>query len=110
MAQKTIVTYECDLHDDGTTGDETLSFAFDGTSYEIDACATHAKDLRKRFDDIIPHARRTTMGRSQARPRRTAASRDHNTDVRAWAKQNGHQVSERGRIPAAVIAEYESAH
>ncbi len=46
MAQKTVVTVVCDLpHDGEIEGTETVSFAFDGTAYEIDVCSTHAKDL-----------------------------------------------------------------
>ena len=59
MAQKTVVTVVCDLpHDGEIEGSETVSFAFDGTGYEIDVCATHAKDLREKFGKYVEHARR----------------------------------------------------
>src|SRR5215471_17759799 len=81
MAQKTVVTVVCDLpHDGEVEGTETVSFAFDGTSYEIDVCATHAKDLREKFDKYTEHARRVAGGgggrrrRSRSGPGRERSS------------------------------------
>ena len=112
MAQKTVVTVVCDLpHDGEIEGTETVSFAFDGTSYEIDVCATHAKDLREKFGKYTEHARRVAGGGGGRRRRsRSGPGRERSSEIRAWAKQRGHKVSERGRIPAAIIAEYESSH
>src|SRR5262250_1876090 len=63
MAQKTVVAVVCDLpHDGEVEGTETVSFAFDGTAYEIDVCATHAKDLREKFGKYVEHTRRVTGG------------------------------------------------
>jgi len=42
-------------------------------------------------------------------PGRTAANRQHSGDIRAWAKEHGVAVSERGRIPATVIEQYHAA-
>ena len=113
MAQKTVVTVVCDLpHDGEVEGTETVSFAFDGTSYEIDVCATHAKDLREKFGKYVERARRVAGGGGGGRRRRSRSGpgRERSSEIRAWAKQHGHKVSERGRIPAAIIAEYESSH
>lgn len=113
MAQKTVVTVVCDLpHDGEVEGTETVSFAFDGTAYEIDVCATHAKDLREKFGKYVEHARRVagSGGGGRRRRSRSGPGRERSSEIRAWAKQRGHKVSERGRIPAAIIAEYESSH
>ena len=112
MAQKTVVTVVCDLpHDGEVEGTETVSFAFDGTAYEIDVCAAHAKDLREKFGKYVEHARRVAGGGGGRRRRsRSGPGRERSSEIRAWAKQRGHKVSERGRIPAAIIAEYESSH
>ncbi len=112
MAQKTVVTVVCDLpHDGEVEGTETVSFAFDGTGYEIDVCAGHAKDMREKFGQYVEHARRAVGGAGGRRRRaRSGPGRERSSEIRAWAKQRGHKVSERGRIPAAIIAEYESAH
>jgi Lsr2 len=113
MAQKTVVTVVCDLpHNQETEGSETVSFSFDGTSYEIDVCADHGADLRGKFSEYAEHARRASGGGSGGRRRRARSGpgRERSSEIRSWAKQHGHKVSERGRIPAAIIAEYESSH
>jgi len=63
MAQKTVVTVVCDLpHDGEIEGNETVSFGFDGTSYEIDVCSAHAKELHDTFTSYADHARRVSAG------------------------------------------------
>lgn len=112
MAQKTVVTVVCDLpHDGEIEGSETVSFGFDGTAYEIDVCSAHAKELREKFGQYTEHARRASgVAGGRRRRARTGPGRERSSEIRAWAKQRGHKVSERGRIPAAIIAEYESTH
>jgi hypothetical protein len=112
MAQKVKVTVVCDLpHDGEVEGTETVSFAFDGTAYEIDVCSTHAKELREKFGQYTDHARRAAGGPAGRRRRsRGGPGRERSSEIRAWAKQQGRKVSERGRIPASIIAEYEQSH
>ena len=112
MAQKVKVTVVCDLpHDGEVEGTETVSFSYDGTAYEIDLCQMHAKELRDKFGQYTEHARRATGGAAGRRRRsRSGPGRERSSEIRAWAKQRGHKVSERGRIPASIIAEYESSH
>jgi hypothetical protein len=113
MAQKTVVTVVCDLpHTGEVEGSETVSFSFDGTSYEIDVCTEHGADLRGKFGEYVEHARRASGGGGGSRRRRARSGpgRERSSEIRAWAKQRGHKVSERGRIPAAIIAEYEASH
>ena len=112
MAQKHVVTVVCDLpHGGEVEGTESVSFAFDGTAYEIDLCADHAKELREQFGAYTEHARKVAGGAAARRRRtRNGPSRERSSEIRAWAKETGHQVSERGRIPASIIAEYEDAH
>jgi hypothetical protein len=64
--------------------------------------------LRKQFAPFIEHARKAGRGQPR-RPGRTAASRQRSGEVRAWAKENGIAVSERGRIPASVVEQYYAA-
>jgi hypothetical protein len=110
MAQKTVVTVVCDLpHDGEIGGNETVSFAFDGTSYEIDVCSAHAKELHDTFSGFAEHSRRVSAS-GRRRKVRTGPGREHSSEIRAWARQRGHKVSERGRIPAAIITEYEASH
>ena len=83
-----------------------MRFAFDGTDYEIDLSAKNAAAFGKQLESYIEHARRA--GRAQPRrPGRT--SRQRSGDIRAWAKEQGLAVSERGRIPASVLEQYHAA-
>jgi hypothetical protein len=114
MAQKTVVTVVCDLpHDGEIEGNETVSFAFEGTSYEIDVCSAHAKELQDTFGPYAEHGRRIGAAGAGGRRRgraRTGPGRERSSEIRSWARQRGHKVSERGRIPASIIQEYEAAH
>jgi nucleoid-associated protein Lsr2 len=106
MAQKVTVVLEDDLT--GGPAEQTVRFAFDGTDYEIDLNAKNAATFGKQLAPYIEHARKA--GRAPARrPGRTAAGRQRSGDVRAWAKEHGLAVSERGRIPASVVEQYQAA-
>jgi hypothetical protein len=106
MAQRVTVALEDDL--DGGPADETVRFAFEGADYEIDLSKKNAAAFRRRFAPFVEHARKA--GRAQPhRPARTAASRQRSGDIRAWAKDHGIAVSERGRISASVVAQYQAA-
>jgi len=110
MAQKVSVLLLCDLHDSGDVeAEETLSFAVGNTSYEIDVCAKHAQKIRSKLQPFVGHARRASATRPRGRARR-AEDRAHPAEIRAWAKEHGYQISERGRIPASVVTEYEQSH
>lgn len=110
MAQKTVVTVVCDLpHDGEIEGTESVSFAFDGNAYEIDLCEPHSKELREKVGAFADHARRASAG-GRRRKARSGPGRERSSEIREWARQRGHKVSERGRIPASIIAEYEAAH
>ena len=106
MAQKVSVVLEDDLTS-GPAG-QTIRFAFDGTDYEIDLNAKNAATFSKQLAPYLEHARRA--GRAQPRrPGRTAVGRQRSGDIRAWAKEHGPAVSERGRIPANVVEQYQAA-
>ncbi len=114
MAQKVQVILVDDV--DGGEADETVSFALDGISYEIDVSASNAEAIRDALAPWVGHARRVG-GRAGARARsasapksRPAAERTDLSDVRAWARENGFQVSDRGRVSSEVRAAYEAAH
>jgi len=105
MARKTVVTLEDDL--DGGRADETVRFGIDGSEYEIDLSKKNAAKIRQQLAPFLEHARRA--GRTSRRPVRTAASRRRSHDIRQWAKEQGIELSERGRIPAGVAQRYEAA-
>jgi hypothetical protein len=106
MAQRVSVELEDDL--DGGPADETLRFGIGGTEYEIDLSKKNASKFRRQIAPYIEHARKAGRGQRR-RPARTASSRERSGDIRAWAKDHGIAVSERGRIPASVVQQYQAA-
>ena len=106
MAQRVTVALEDDL--DGGPADETVRFGFGGSDYEIDLSKKNARAFRKQLAPFIEHARKAGRGQRR-RPGRAAASRDRSGGIRAWAKGQGIAVSDRGRIPASVVEQYEAA-
>lgn len=119
MAQRTIVSLIDDI--DGSEADETIEFALDGSRYEIDLSQENASRLREAIAIYIANARRVnrTPGRAPssspsaaARPRSTATrpDREQTAAMREWARQNGHKVGDKGRIPAAIVEAYNAAH
>lgn len=106
MAQRVSVELEDDL-DEGPA-DETLRFGIGGSEYEIDLSKKNASKFRRQIAPYIEHARKAGRGQRR-RPARTASSRERSGDIRAWAKDHGIAVSERGRIPASVVQQYQAA-
>jgi len=106
MAQKITVALEDDL--DGGPADETVRFGLGGTEYEIDLSTKNANAFRRQLAPFIEHARRAGRG-PRRRAGRTASSRERSADIRAWAKDQGITVSDRGRIPASVAEQYDAA-
>jgi Lsr2 len=104
MAKQIQVVITDDI--DGGEAHETIAFGLDGSSLEIDLNKLNAAEFRQTVAPYIEHGRRVFRARA-ARP---ARDRGHSSDVREWAKQQGIKVSDRGRIPASVIADYEAAH
>ncbi|MEU2871864.1 Lsr2 family protein [Streptomyces olivoreticuli] len=110
MAQKVQVLLVDDL--DGGEADETVTFALDGKSYEIDLTAANADKLREALADYVKSARRTggrtAGGRGKARA--TTGGSPDTAKIRAWAKKNGYSVNDRGRVPADIREAYEKAN
>lgn len=109
MAQKVKILLIDDT--DGTEAVETVTFGLDGVQYEIDLNEANASRLR---DDLAPwvgHARRAGGRKRTGRGGGGGASRSGEAaKIRAWARENGYEVSERGRVPAEVRQAYEQAH
>ena len=106
MAQKITVALEDDL--DGGRAAQTLRFGFGGTEYEIDLSKKNAAAFRKQIAPYIEHGRK--IGRPAVRRGiRTAASRQRSSEIRAWAVEQGITVSERGRIPASLVEQYQAS-
>ena len=107
MAQKVSIVLVDDL--DGSEATETVTFGLDGTTYEIDLNDGNASALRDALSGYVGHARKVTGGSRRGR-KSTAASSSNTKDVREWAKGQGMDVSERGRISADVQQAYDAAH
>jgi hypothetical protein len=110
MAQKTIVELTDDV--DGGPAAETVTFALDGVTFEIDLSENNAETLRSILEPYTGAARKVTT--RTARNGRTTVMRPADTGVdsravRAWARSNGVELSSRGRIPAEVVEKYRAA-
>jgi hypothetical protein len=109
MAQRFQVLLVCDLHGDETPGVETVNFAVDGATYEIDVCEAHGAKLRNAFAPYVAAGRRAGRGGTGAGRRRRGQRSAGGVDpaaVRAWARSHNVKVSERGRISAELLARY----
>ena len=106
MAQRTQILYVDDI--DGSEADSTVRFGLDGADYEIDLNTNHADQFAEAIRPYIDAGRKVSSSRRPARGSRPA--RHNQSDVRAWARAQGLKISDRGRIPADVLARYESAH
>jgi hypothetical protein len=109
MAKKTVVLLEDDI--DGSEATETLSFALDGSEYEIDLNEGHANELREALARFTNAGRKVSGGRGRtvARTKSSQGGPDAKA-VRLWAAENGINVNTRGRIQAEVMEKYEAAH
>jgi hypothetical protein len=99
---------------DGSAADETLVFALDGTTYEIDLTSAHAKELRAALEGYVTAGRRVARGTVANTTRSRAVTparsdRDQNQAIRDWAKRQKIELSSRGRIPRAIVEQYEAA-
>ena len=115
MAQKVNIVLVDDL--DGSEATETVSFSLDGNNYEIDLNDQNAAALREALSGYVGHARkvagggaRRTGGRRPSGGGSSSSGGPNAKDVRAWAKENGYELSERGRVPAEVRQAYDAAH
>ena len=103
MAQKVSIELIDDL--DGSSADETVHFALDGSVYEIDLSGANATTLRDLLAPYIAAGRRTERV-AVARRRGPRNGANEATIIRAWARENGVKVSERGRVGAEVVSAY----
>ena len=117
MATQTKVELIDDLT--GDKADETVLFGIDGREFEIDLSRDHAGELRDNLARYLAKARKVgKVGKltavSTTTSKRTASgqrqSREQTAAIREWARANGHNISDRGRIPLEVAKAFEDAH
>jgi hypothetical protein len=112
MAQKVQTLLIDDL--DGGPAEGTVRFGLDGADYEIDLSAKHAEAMRKALEPYVSAARRAPgsvarrPGRNGRRAAAAAAGPD-STAVREWAKAQGIEVKDRGRVPADLVVKFKAA-
>lgn len=108
MAQKVQVVLTCDLDGDETPAVETVSFSYAGEGYEFELCQHHLDEFNRVMQPYVaaarPGGRRRRPGRRPHKPSADLAA------VREWARGNGYDVSDRGRISAAIREAFEAAH
>jgi len=108
MAQKVQTLFIDDI--DGGEAEGTVRFGLDGADYEIDLSGQHRDELHTALERYIAHARKVGGARRSARSSgRRGSSGIDTTAVRAWAREQGIGIKERGRVPADVVAKYRAA-
>lgn len=105
MAQRVTIELLDDVN--GAPADETVSFSLDGVDYEIDLTSDNSAQLREALSTWITSARRTGGRRTTKKPANKATN---TTAIRTWAKEQGLEVSDRGRIPNDIAEAYAKAH
>ncbi len=121
MARQVITSLIDDI--DGKPASQTIEFGIDGVGYSIDLSDRNADKLRAALHPYIDAGTRVgrvtpSGGRFTAGPRRPSGraglpartSRDQTQAIREWAAKAGHEISNRGRIPARIVEAYEEAH
>jgi hypothetical protein len=113
MAQHTTVRFIDDL--DGSDASGTFDFSLEGRQYQIDLSDENAAKLRDVLEPYIGAARKAggrgrTARQTVVAEKPARSNRDQTAAIREWARENGHQVSDRGRIPKSVIEAYQAAH
>jgi choline dehydrogenase-like flavoprotein len=110
MAKQTVVQ-EILVDDlDGSPGDRTVNFTWEGTAYEIELSRKNAVAFERAMKPYVDAARRIRSPRSRRAGGQARGGKRDLTAIREWAAQNGFDVSSRGRIAASVIEAYEAAH
>ena len=110
MAQKVNIVLVDDI--DGSDATETVSFGLDGTTYEIDLNDANAAALRDALATYVGHGRKVGAAPRRGARRTSAPAADGASakEIRDWARSNGHDVPDRGRVSAEVRAAYDKAH
>jgi hypothetical protein len=116
VAQRVNVILVCDRpnqgHDENNPGEDvtTVQFSLDGKAVEAELCGPDAAHLRDFMAEYMESARSVGRAGQPAVPRRPRPDRQKSVDVRAWARQQGIKVNERGRVPTEIVRKFEDAH
>lgn len=105
MAKTTIVRLTDDL--DGSDAASTVTFGWAGQSYEIDLSKKNASAFEKSIRPYVSAGRKAGGARGSRKSVRRSSAEDLSA-IRAWARENGFSVSDRGRVPANVVEAYKA--
>ena len=108
MAQKITTLFIDDINGELAVG--TVRFGLDGTEYEIDLNAAHTEELRSALGKYITHARK--VGGTSSKGKKGKKGKGPTLDttaIRNWARENGYEIKDRGRVPADLVEKYQQA-
>ena len=113
MAQKVSREFIDDI--DGSEAERTFTFAVDGTNYEIDLSSQNIKEFNEAIAGFVENARKVKASRTGRRAYKTSSSdsgrsREQTQAIREWARQQGHSINDRGRIPTSIQQAFDQAH
>lgn len=117
MARQEVTIVFDDL--DGTQGEDVAEVVFGWRSsiYAIDLAEANTKRFAEAIGPFLDKARKVgplRLNHLQASNRRSIppvkTDRERNQAIRDWAREQGHEISNRGRIPAEIVEEFEQAH
>lgn len=112
MAQKVITEFIDDI--DGSEAERTFTYAVDGQAYEIDLSTSNIAEFKSAIGGFIESSRKVKASGNGHKDRSSGAkpgsNREHLAAVRAWLRQQGETVSDRGRIAAPLMAKFDAAH
>ena len=99
------------VHDlDGDNATETVAFSYRGVDYEVDLSERDVHALDALLAPYLANARRVLGKRTTARRPAKATVAQDPKDVRAWAKAEGIEIADRGRVSADVLRRYRESH
>jgi hypothetical protein len=108
MAQKVNIVLVDDI--DQSDAEETVSFGLDGKEYAIDLNSKNASALRDALAPYVAHARAVSSRSRRGSTSSKATTGAAPAEIRAWARDNGFEVPDRGRVAAEVREAYAAAH
>ncbi|MFW0796481.1 Lsr2 family protein [Gordonia sp. CPCC 205515] len=110
MAKQTVVQFIDDIDGKDLKEAVTIEFGVDGKSYEFDTSSVHAKEFRKSLEKYIAASRRAGRNKGHASMAGGKRPKEQTQAIRDWARQNGYDVSDRGRIPLEIAEAFDAAH
>lgn len=106
MARSTKVITICDLHRGEVLAAGTVAIVINGEKHSLDVCADHMREVKRTVRPWTNKASHHVNGNGSRKPRRNPDA----AVIRAWAIDNGYELSERGRIPADISEAFAKAH